>query len=310
MTMPTITPKDEEMNDLILDPTIVYAGLLDFWPTQNKGHGAVPACLDLSLSGLLRLTHAPMQDWVLVTPEFIRIAVPGIVNMDHFHRGLAVGGALRTALVGLRCAAIADRGILTASGEVRHELQGLSEGPSSRGADRGEIDYDDPVLQPYGGWFYGIERNSGETDGKPRVLGLPIPRVNQARQRNPDLAIYSSDDLLEDGLSPVTAEIGIPRHDADYAAARSEWIEIAIESLVANIEEAVKGWPILPGEPFQNVVLIEGDMFFITVDTVDGVTVASPTASEQALEQLTLEVHRVGHSHLVHGLAMLRRAVV
>jgi len=299
------------MNDLILDCTIVHAGPIDFWPIQEKGRRAVPACFDLLFgSGHLRLTHAAMQDWVFVTPELIRIAVPQVVNMDLFRKGMAIGGALRAALADLRCAAIVDRGILTACGEVKHELQSLSEEPSNRGADREEIDFDDPVLQPYGRWFYGIERNGDETDGKPRVLGLPIPRINQARQRNPNLAIYTADDLLEDGLNPVTAEIGIPRRDADYTAARSEWIEIAIESLVANIQEAVKGWPILPGEPFQNLVLIDGDIYFITLDTIDGVTVTSPTASQQGLEQFTLDIHRVGHSHFAHGLATLRRAVV
>ena len=190
-------------------------------------------------------------------------------------------------------------------------MQSLAEPPKSGGVDEEANEFDDPVMQPYDRWWYAIEQYGNKSaPGEVRVLAIPIVHVNRARERNPNLAINELYHLLADGLSPVMAEIGVPKDSADYAAVRSEWIEIAIESLVANIEEAVKGWPILPGEPFQNVVLIDGDMFFVTLDTIDGVTVASPTASKQALERFTMEVHRVGHSHLAHGLATLRRATV
>lgn len=300
------------MSDLIPDQTIVQARLLDFWPIQAKGRAALPPCLDLLYgSGHLRLTYAQMEDWVLVTPELIRIAVPEIANMDLFRNRMGVGGALRKALVDLRCAAIADRGILTACGEVKKTLQSLAEQPDGRGADPVDNEFDDPVMQPYDRWWYGVERNGNETSiDKPQVLAFPITHVNRARERNPNLVIDELYDLLADGLSPVMARIGVPKHSADYAAVRAEWIEIAIESLVANIEEAVKGWPVLPGEPFQQVVRVDDDMFFIGLDTIDGVTVASATASRQALKEFSLEVHRVGHIHLARGLAMLHRAVV
>lgn len=135
-------------------------------------------------------------------------------------------------------------------------------------------------------------------------------RIAMPEAANINLVINELYDLLEDGHSPVMAKIGIPKNSADYPEARAEWIEIAIESLVANIEEAVKGWPVLPGEPFQQLVWAGDDMFFITLDTIDGVTVASATASRQSLEEFSLEVHRVGHIHLARGLAMLHRAVV
>jgi hypothetical protein len=300
------------MPDLIPDHSIIHARPLDFWPVQEKGRAAVPACFDLLYgSGHLRLTYAEMQDWVFVTPELIRIAVPEVVNMDLFRKGMAAGGSLRKALVDLRCAAIADRGILTACGAARHELQSLAELPRSGGVAEEANELDDPVMQPYDRWWYAIERYSNESAlGELRVLAVPIAHVNRARDRNPNLAIDELYHLLTDGLSPVMAKIGVPTDSPDYAAVRSEWIEIAIESLVANIEEAVKGWPVLPGEPFQNVVVIDGNMFFITLDTIDGVTVASSTASKQALERFTREVHRVGHFHLAQGLATLRRAVV
>jgi hypothetical protein len=300
------------MNDLILDHKIIHAGPLDFWPIQEKGRGAVPACFDLLYgSGHLRLTHATMQDWVFVTPELIRITLPEVVNMTLFRKGMAIGGALRAALVDLRCAAIVDRGILSACGEVRHELQSLAEPPTSPGVDQEANEFDDPVMKPYDRWWYGIERNGNEAaPGDPQVVAIPIAHVNRARERNPNLAINELYHLMADGLSPVMAKIGVPRQSADYAAVRSEWIEIAIESLLANIEDAVKGWPVLPGEPFQNVVVIDGNMFFITLDTIDGLTVVSPTASKQAVEQFTREVHRVAHSRLARGLATLRRAIV
>lgn len=299
------------MSDLTPDQTIVQARPLDFWPIQEKGQAALPACLDLLYgSGHLRLTYAQMEDWVLVTPELIRIAVPEVVNTDLFRSGMAAGGALRKALVDLRCAAISDRGILTACGEVTKELQRLCEQPDCRGADHVDYAFDDPVMQPYDRWWYGIERNGPDTiEGRPQVLAFPIAHVSRARERNPNLAIGELSDLPA-GLSPVMAKIGVPRHSADYAAVRAEWIEIAVGSLAANIEEAVKGWPVLPGEPFQNVVLIDHDMFFITLDTIDGVTVASPTASKQALEEFTVELHRVGHVHMAQGLMMLHRATL
>lgn len=166
-------------------------------------------------------------------------------------------------------------------------------------------------MQPYDRWRYGVERNGNEAStDQPQVLAFPITYVNRARERNPGLVIDELHDLLADGLSPVVAKIGVPKHSADYPAVRAEWIEIAIESLVANIEEAVKGWPVLPGEPFQQIVWVDEDMFFITLDTIDGVTVASVTASRQALEEFSLEVHRVGHVHLARGLVMLHRASV
>lgn len=301
------------MNNLILDRTIVYAGPIDFWPIQEKGGHSYPACFDLHFeSGLLALTHAAMSDWVLVTPTLIRIAVPGLVNMDQFHEGLALGGALRNALVELRCAAIIDRGILTACGEVKDQLQSLSDEPdSSCGVEEEDNEFDDPVLKPYDRWFYGVDRNASDADtSRPQVLGFPALHVDSATEHDPNLVIYSLDDLLEEGLNPITANIGVPRDDANYAAARRDWIEIAIESLLASIHEAVTRWPVLPGEPFQTTVRIDSDMFFITLDTIDGVNVASPTASKQALAQFALEVHKVGHSHLANGLQTLRRAVV
>ena len=300
------------MNELTLDPTILHAGPLNCWPIQEKGRSALPACFDLTLgSGLLTLTHAAMPDWVMVSSEHIRIAMPDAVNITRLREALVTGGILRSALVDLRWAAISDRGILTACGEVKKTLQSLAEQPDGRGTDPVDNEFDDPVMQPYDRWWYGVERNGNEPSiDKPQVLAFPITHVNRARKRNPNLVIDELYDLLADGLSPVMARIGVPKHSADYAAVRAEWIEIAIESLVANIEEAVKGWPVLPGEPFQQVVWVDDDMFFITLDTIDGVTVASATASRQALEEFSLEVHRVGHVHLAHGLAMLRRAVV
>lgn len=300
------------MSDLIPDQTIVQARLLDFWPIQAKGRAALPPCLDLLYgSGHLRLTYAQMEDWVLVTSELIRIAVPEIANMDLFRNGMGVGGALRKALVDLRCAAIADRGILTACGEVKLELQSLCAQPDGSGGDRDDNDCDDPVMQPYNRWRYTIERSDPDTTAnKPQVLAFPIRHAFRVWEGNPMLAIHELRDLLAEGISPVMARIGVPKHSADYAAVRAEWIKIAIESLLANIEEAVKGWPVLPGEPFQQVVWVDDDMFFITMDTIDAVTVASATASRQALEEFTLEVHSVGHVHLARGLAMLRRAAV
>lgn len=300
------------MTDLIPDHTIIHARSLDFWPIQEKGRAAMPACFDLLYgSGRLRLTYAEMQDWVFVTPELIRIAVPGVVNMDLFSKGMAVGGGLRKAMVDLRCAAIADRGILTACGAVRHELQSLAEPPKSGGVDEGTNEFDDPVMQPYDRWWYAIEQDGNESAARElRVLAIPIAHVNRTRECNPNLEINELHHLLADGVSPVMAKIGVPKDSADYAAVRSEWIKIAIESLAASIKEAVKGWPVLPGEPFQNVVRIDDDMFFITLDTVDDVTVASATASKKAVEEFTMEVYRVGHSLLAQGLATLRRAVV
>ena len=300
------------MNELTLDSTIIYAGPLNCWPIQEKGRSALPACFDLTLgSGLLTLTHAAMPDWVMVSTEHIRIAMPEAVNLTRLREALGTGGILHSALVDLRWAAISDRGILTACGEVKKTLQSLAEQPDGRGADPVDDEFDDPVMQPYGRWWYGVERNGNETSiDEPQVLAFPITYVNRARERNPNLVIDELYDLLADGLSPVMARIGVPKHSADYAAVRAEWIEIAIESLVANIEEAVKGWPVLPGEPFQQVVRFDDDMFFITLDTIDGVTVASATASRQALEEFSLEVHRVGHVHLARGLAMLHRAAV
>lgn len=302
------------MNDLILDRTITHAEALDFWPTQEKGRRAIPACVDLSFeSGILKLTHAAMQDWVLVTPGHILIALPGAVSMTHFHKALAVGGALRNAFVELRCAAIADRGILTACSEVKNELRNLSEEPNHRGVarEKGGSGIGDPVFEPYSLWFYAIDRNGRRTeDGKPQVLAFPLPYVSRAREVAPSLAIYELDDLLEMGLSPVTAKIGVPKDHAGYEVARREWIELAIKSLVADIEEAVKGWPVIPGEPFQTITLVDDHLFFITLDTIDGVSVASSIASKDELIRFSRDVNEIGRAHLAHGLATLHRAVV
>lgn len=300
------------MNELTLDPTVLHVGPLSCWPIQERGRPALPACFDLALgSGLLKLTHAAMPDWVTVSTEHVRIAMPDAVNVTLLRKALGTGGVLRSALVDLRWAAISDRGILTACGQVKKQLQSLAEQQDDRGTDHDDNEFDEPVMQPYDRWRYGVERNGNEAStDQPQVLAFPITHVNRARERNPDLVIDELHDLLADGLNPVMAKIGVPKHSVDYAAVRAEWIEIAIESLVANIEEAVKGWPILPGEPFQNIVMIDDDMFVITLDTIDGVTVASATASRQALEEFTLEVHRVGHVHLAQGLAMLHRATV
>lgn len=299
------------MNDLILDRTIDSARPLDFWPTQKKGNDACPACFDLHLEpGVLALTHAAMSDWVLITPTRVRIVLPSLVNMDQLHKKLAVGGALRNVLVDLRCAAIIDRGILAACNAVKNELKTISDQASGPGTGADVVLSDDPIFQPYDRFWYAVDGNGDhEFPGNLGVLAIPIWHVNHARMRDPGLVIDEMDDL-PNGLSPVLARIGVPESSADYAKARSEWIEIALESLVANIEEAIQGWPVMPGEPFQNVVRLDDDLFFITLDTVDGVTVASSSASKQSLEQFRLDVHNVGRSHLAHGLAMLRGAVV
>lgn len=115
------------MNDLILDRTILHARPMDFWPLQVKGEEVFPACVDLfTASGLLRLTHIAMSDWFLVTPELIRVAAPTVVNIEHLHASLATGGALRSALVELRCAAIVDRGIMAACVKLSKEMEKLA----------------------------------------------------------------------------------------------------------------------------------------------------------------------------------------
>jgi len=117
------------MNELILDRSILEAEARDFLPLQKKGCSALPPCFDFSFgTGHLKLTYAAMPDRVLVTPERIRIAVPCVVNMEHFRKGMSADGALRAAFVRLRWAVIADRGMLTACGEVNAELQGLNSG--------------------------------------------------------------------------------------------------------------------------------------------------------------------------------------
>jgi hypothetical protein len=300
------------MYDLILDQTIVSAKPIDFWPMQQKGDHAFPACFDLHLEpGLLALTHAAMPDSMLITSTVIRIAAPGLVNMDQLHKQLAFGGALRSALVDLRRAAIFDRGIFAACSAVKNELETLSEAQSSCSAAQDRNESCDLTLQPYDRWWYGVDRSIQEANiGSQRMRAFPFKYVGWASKNMPDLVIYDLRGLLAEGLSPVMAEIGVPKNSADYGTARFEWIEIAIESLIASIEEMVKGWPVMPGEPFQNVVRLDDHLFFITLDTVDGVTVASSSASKQSLEQFLLDVHQVGHSHLAHGLALLRRAVV
>lgn len=116
-----------KMNDLILDSSLLQARPLDFWPIQIKGQQACPACMELFFgSGALRLTYVLMSNWFLVTPELIRIAAPTVVNIKHLHEGLAIGGTLRNALIDLRCAAIIDRGIMAACGDVKNELLKLN----------------------------------------------------------------------------------------------------------------------------------------------------------------------------------------
>jgi len=126
------------MNDLAFDPSIVHAKLRDFWPIQRVGQIASPAYLELSFgSGLLKLTHISMTDWVLVTPDFARIIAPGLTNMIRFQLGLGLGGALRNAFVELRCAGIIDRGIFSACQNVRDELELLLDHPSCRPVHQG-----------------------------------------------------------------------------------------------------------------------------------------------------------------------------
>jgi hypothetical protein len=292
------------MNRLILDDTVVQASLPHFWPIQQMGQSAVPACLDLSFeSGLLRLAHTPMQDWFVVTAAVARIAVPGLVNMDRFHTALAHGGALRNALIKLRIAAIIDRGVFAACADVKHELQLLSEQP---GVDEESCEAEDPVLKPYARWRYAVA-HKGEA-GRPQVLAFPPSHIHRAKARDPDLVIKTLTELLADGLSPAIAKIGVREGDAGYVLARRDWIAIAVDSLVASIEEDVNRWPILPGEPFQVCILIDDDLYFIGLDTFDGVTVASATASAQALERVSLNVNEVGGARLAQGLKILARA--
>ena len=126
------------MDDLILDRTIRNAGAIDFRSIPGTGLSLdLTACLDLFYgTGLLGLTHVAMESWVVVTPELVRIAVPEALNVNLFREGLAVGGALRNALVELRCAAIVDRGTLAACCDVNSKLQSLTEQESIRSADR------------------------------------------------------------------------------------------------------------------------------------------------------------------------------
>jgi len=200
------------MSELILDPTIIHAGQLSCWPIQERGRPALPACFDLALgSGLLKLTHAAMPDWVMVSTEHIRIAMPDAVNITLLREALGTGGILRSALVDLRWAAISDRGILTACGEVKKTLHSLAEQPDGRGADHDDNEFDDPVMKPYDRWWYGVERNGKEAStDKPQVLAFPITHANRARERNPNLVIDELHELLADGLSPVMARIGVP----------------------------------------------------------------------------------------------------
>lgn len=300
------------MKELILDHTILRAAPIDLWPIQQKGHDAIPASFDLLFeSGLLQLGHTPVRDWALLTPQSVRIVVPTIIDIGELHKSLAAGGALRDAFVKLRCAAILDRGILTACSQVQSELGNLCKEMRKRWAYQAASDFEDPTLKPYDRWLYVVEKCDGATDThNSRVLALPISHASRIKKSNPGVVIYSLNDLTEDALNPAMAELGVTSDDTDYEAARSEWIEIAIDSLVANIQEAVTGLRILPGEPFQNVVRIDDALLFITLDTIGGVTVTALNASQQVLERFTMEVYRLGGSRLARGLATLRRAVV
>ena len=167
------------------------------------------------------------------------------------------------------------------------------------------------MLAPYEAWFYGIERRHGSdaTDvDRKNVLAFPFSHARQARAHSSSLAIHVLDDLLEIGASPILATIGIEKEHADYETARREWIAISIDSLIAGIDEAVKSWRILPGEPFQNALRLENDLFFVTVDTVDGLTVASPTASKARLYRLLDDINAIAGPRLTDAVALLREA--
>jgi hypothetical protein len=72
----------------------------------------------------------PIVEPFVVMPEYVRFDARGPLAPDVLRRDLAVGGALRKLIVELRCAALIDRGLLTACQAFSSKLESLVEGGS------------------------------------------------------------------------------------------------------------------------------------------------------------------------------------
>lgn len=88
-----------------------------------------------------------------------------------------------------------------------------------------------------------------------------------------------------------------------------QWIGIAIRLLTVKIDEGVKQRSILRGEVFQRAVLIEGNLFLITPNLIDGVTIASPTASKDKLRQFSREAHEIGFNLFKNAIELLQNTI-
>jgi len=90
---------------------------------------------------------------------------------------------------------------------------------------------------------------------------------------------------------------------------RREWIGVAIESLLADIKHAIETRGVFPGEPFQNVLHLEGNVYFINIDTIDGITLASATgAGTHQMNRLCYEINEIAGVRLTDALRRLHQA--
>jgi hypothetical protein len=128
----------------------------------------------------------------------------------------------------------------------------------------------------------------------------------RACEENSLLRPRKFDELISESRSPGLANIGVPVTHPRYAQTRCAWINLALGSIFDEVEQLSKNGGESTELLFQTAVILDGVLFFVTVDLYEGITVASASRDTQLVQRLATEIEDIAGKRLEAALLTMR----
>ncbi|MGL3107264.1 hypothetical protein [Bradyrhizobium sp. BR 1432] len=109
----------------------------------------------------------------------------------------------------------------------------------------------------------------------------------------------------------MTAAIGLREDQEEYRTVRKGWIATVIDSLVAQVDVAIKAARdrnAFPGDLFHSMIILSDKLYCVRLDIMKGIAVDAASASTEDLNGARQEVNEIGELRLRHALQRLRDA--
>jgi hypothetical protein len=166
------------------------------------------------------------------------------------------------------------------------------------------------LQETYAKWHYAQLTDPLSVSSGGKLLAfLSAEDRQRACEENSLLRPRKFDELISESRSPGLANIGVPVTHPRYAQTRRAWINLALGSIFDEVEELSKN-PYYGGEStellFQTAMILDGVLFFVTVDLYDGITVASASRDTQLVQRLATEIEDIAGKRLEAALVTMR----